>query len=98
MPKYAVIAVDYKNNHIDKLLVMKDLGDRLDGPRTLLTRAEVIAMLERGDEFTTFTNNAAGKWVRGASVRPFPVTTQYLKTAKDTTDKDNLENLPSIPK
>lgn len=94
---YYVSAVDYNsdNSHIAKLKVHAVGPDgKLKIPVTM-TRPEVVELIKKKKTFATMTVSN-GEWKLGAALEIIPVTTDYLKTKRDTSTRDNLENLPSI--
>lgn len=97
---YYVSAVEYNsdNTHIAKLRVHElDSNKNIKNPVDV-TRPKVIELIGKGKTFATMTKGADNKWHVGAKLEVFQVTTDYLKTKKDTSAKDNLENLPIIKK
>jgi hypothetical protein len=97
---YYVSAVEYNSDstHISKLRVHPVKSDgSFDLPGTELTRPKVVELIKQGKTFRTITRQAdPTKWSSGALLEIIPVETEYLKTKKDSTTKDNLENLPKI--
>lgn len=53
-------------------------------------------MINKNKTFSTMTKGADDKWRAGAKLEVIAVTTDYLKTKKDNSTRDNLENFPSI--
>lgn len=95
---YYISATDYNSDgtHIAKLRVHEVGTDgKLKNP-VLLTRPQVIELIKNKKSISTMTKGSDGKWKSGAKIEIIAVTTDYLKTKKDTSTKDNLENLPSI--
>lgn len=95
---YYVSATEYNSDgtHIAKLRV-HELGPdgKLKAP-VELTRPQVIELINKKKTFSTMTKGSDGSWKAGAKLEVIAVTTDYLKTKKDTSTRDNLENLPSI--
>lgn len=97
MAEYGIVAVKFNsaNTHVDKFrcrpIDAGNLGNQID-----LTRVDVVSSIKNKNTFVTITQGSNGKWVRGAPVEIFPVTTEFLKTVKDNSLKDNLDNLPSF--
>lgn len=95
---YYVSAIEYNsdNTHISKLRV-HELGTdgKLKAP-VELTRPQVIELINKKKTFSTMTKGADGKWKAGAKLEVIQVTTDYLKTKRDSSTRDNLENLPPI--
>lgn len=61
-----------------------------------MTRPQAVEKIKQGSKFTTIVQKADKTWDRGAPLEIIPVETDYLKTKKDTTARDNLENLPTF--
>lgn len=94
---YYVSAVEYNSDesHISKLRVHELGSDGKLKPSVIMTRPQVVELMKKKKTFSTMTL-VAGKWKLGAPLEVIPVTTDYLKTKKDSTTRDNLENLPPI--
>lgn len=94
---YYVSAVKYNSDdtHIATLRVHEMGINGLKNPVNL-TRPQVIELINKRKTFCTMTKAADGKWKEGAKLEVVQVTTDYLKTKKDSSTKDNLENLPLI--
>jgi len=99
MPKfdYYVSAVKYNsdNTHIATLRVHEMGTDGLK-KAVEMTRPQVIDLINKKKTFSTMTKGADSNWKAGAKLEIVQVTTDYLKTKKDSSTKDNLENLPLI--
>lgn len=95
---YYVSAVEYNSDetHISKLRVHEIGADGNLKAAVEMTRPKVIELINKMKSFSTMTKGADGKWHAGAKLEVIQVTTDYLKTKKDSSSKDNLENLPSI--
>lgn len=95
---YYVSATDYNSDgtHIAKLRV-HEVGTtgKLKAP-VEMTRPQVIELINKKKTFSTMTMGTDGKWKPGAKLEVIAVTTDYLKTKKDASTRDNLESLPSI--
>ncbi|CRM12074.1 hypothetical protein [Pseudomonas sp. 24 R 17] len=99
-PDYYVSAVEYNsdNTHIAKLrvhTVIKEGGKFIESKFEDLTRPQVIELIGKKKIFSTVIK-ANGNWKLGATLEIISVTTDYLKTKKDSSTKDNLESLPTI--
>ncbi|MDD2067823.1 DUF3892 domain-containing protein [Pseudomonas putida] len=94
---YYVSAVEYNSDdsHIAKLRVHEVGSDGKFKPSVIMTRPQVVELIKKNKTFSTMTK-VGGEWKGGAALQVIPVTTDYLKTKKDSTTRDNLENLPSI--
>lgn len=97
---YYVSAVEYNsdNTHIAKLRVHEATASGVKNAYVEMTRPQVVDLIAKKKTFATMTKGADGNWKLGAKLEVIPVTTDYLKTKKDTSTKDNLENLPLITK
>ncbi|MEQ7866618.1 DUF3892 domain-containing protein [Xanthomonas sp. WHRI 8393] len=98
---YYVSAISYNSDetHIAKLRIHKII----DGTSKFIplefedvTRPKVIELIEKGSRFSTIIKKSDGGWSIGAPLEIVPVTTKYVKTRRDESTKDNLENLPSF--
>ena len=95
---YYVSATDYNSDgtHIAKLRVHEfGAAGKLKDP-VEMTRPQVIELINKKKTFSTMTKGSDGNWKAGAKLEVISVTTDYLKTKKDASTRDNLENLPSI--
>ncbi|GEM_PF-544816 len=100
-PDFYVSAVKYNSDssHIAKLRVhaVDHITGRFKSDTYRdLTRPEVIEMIEGKKTFITIVKKADGSWGRGANLEITSVKTDYLKTVRDQSTKDNLENLPTF--
>ncbi len=101
MPQYDyyVSAVEYNSDdtHIAKLRVhlVKD-GGKFGLTGELMTRPQIVELIGKKKTFCTIFQKTDKSWGEGAKLEVIPVTTNYLKTKKDTSERDNLENLPRI--
>lgn len=95
---YYISAVEYNsdNTHISKLRVHEVGVDGKLKASVELTRPQVVQLIGKKKTFSTMTKGSDGKWKTGAKLEVIAVTTDYLKTEKDSSTRDNLENLPSI--
>ncbi|MGX1175492.1 DUF3892 domain-containing protein [Pseudomonas sp. R151218B TE3479] len=94
---YYVSAIEYNsdNTHIAKLRVHEVGSDGKLKPSVELTRPQVIELINKKKTFSTMTK-VGNEWKAGAKLEIIQVTTDYLKTKKDSSTRDNLENLPLI--
>lgn len=101
---YYVTEVQYDkdNTHIQKLKVHKRY-QKPDGEwlwdinnPVIMSRAELIKLIESGKTVGTKYKNREGKYETGAQVKPYEVTREFLRTVDDDTTRDNLENLPTF--
>ncbi|WP_423761108.1 DUF3892 domain-containing protein [Burkholderia sp. NLJ2] len=95
---YYVSAVEYNsdNSHISKLRVHEVGSDGKFKASVEMTRPQVIELINKKKTFSTMTRGTDGNWKAGAKLEIIPVTTDYLKTERDSSTRDNLENLPLI--
>lgn len=96
---YYVSAIDYNadGTHIAKLKVYPvDHSTGKFKKHEVMTRPEVIGLLNSGKTVRTMTMNADKTWKGGADLKVIPVTTEFLTTKKDNSLSDNLEKLPAI--
>ncbi|MDP4074187.1 DUF3892 domain-containing protein [Acidovorax sp. A1169] len=96
---YYVSAVSYNKDstHIAKLRIHPidaEGGWKLTGEE--VTRPHVVSLIEKKKTFASITQGKDKKWYTGAQLEVIQVATDYLKTVKDTSAKDNLENLPQF--
>ncbi|MCL8300881.1 DUF3892 domain-containing protein [Pseudomonas mosselii] len=95
---YYVSAVEYNSDdsHIAKLEVWPFGDAKQLKTSKIMSRPEVIELIKKNKTFATMTKNRNGQWQHGSILEVIPVTTDYLKTKKDSSTRDNLENLPKI--
>lgn len=83
------------NTHIDKLIYrIHDPAKNVMGVEKEMTRANAVKLLEQGKTFISITEDANGRFHKGAMVSVFPVSVKFLKTAADNKESDNLDHLP----
>ncbi len=98
---YYVTKVSYNSDetHIQKLKVHEISSDGktwYPGRPIEMTRPQVVEKIKAGSKFTTVVQKADQSWVGGSQLEIIPVETEYLKTKKDKSTRDNLENLPTF--
>ncbi len=96
---YVITAVRFnsKHTHIDKVRACKDSGDSLEATKEYERQAIVKAINESGISFITAFKSNDGKWKKGEDVFVINIDgINYIKTKKDHTKKDNLDNLPEF--
>ena len=96
---YAITAVRYDSNHtfITYCHVRADNGDALQSIPEVLSRQTVIQNIKRSTTYVTAVLDANNKWQKGAEVGVININgIDYLRTDKNRTPKDNLENLPEF--
>ncbi|WP_428069743.1 DUF3892 domain-containing protein [Chryseobacterium gambrini] len=80
------------NGNILRVLIHIDKGDTVS-KGYVKTENEVIDLLKKGYKIETIIWDYP-KWQRGANVHYVSVnSTEYLRTNRNETDKDNLDNL-----
>ena len=95
---YGISAVKYnsKGIHIEQVKIHVDNGDSI-GAANVWTREKVISELENKYSFVTIVMNSKGNWDKGKNVEIIKVNgTKYIRTDKNNTASDNLENLPKF--
>ncbi len=95
---YCISHVRYNSSktHIEQVKVREDLGDSLGEPSTW-ERADVLDSLRNNESFCTITEDTNNNWIQGAKVKIVTINgTDYIKTEKDSTEKDNLGKLPKF--
>jgi len=92
---YGISAVRYDGEtRIDQVRVHKNSKGIMDNSE-IWPRRDVIAALKMNFELITLIDNDQGQWVMGSKVVIDDVGgTDYIKTVKDGTTRDNLDNLP----
>lgn len=85
-----------KHTHIDKVRARKDNGESLETPQEY-ARQTVVKAINDGTTFVTAFKTNDGKWTKGEDVFVIQINgTDYIKTKRDNTAKDNLDNLPEF--
>lgn len=96
---FAITGVRYDASHsvINNCHVRKYHDSLLDPPETL-SRQTIINSIKAGKTYVTAIKSVlSGKWEIGADVGIVNIERiDYLRTDKNQTSKDNLENLPEI--
>jgi hypothetical protein len=92
---FLVVAVRYSpcGSHIESVQIVEDLGNST-GAVQVVTRHAVVDAIRKGTTFCSATKGTDGKWKKGAAVDEYPVTTHFIKTVADKTERDNLDHLP----
>jgi hypothetical protein len=95
---YYVSHVRYNSDdtHIQKLKVFEvNASGNFDQNQPIeMSRPEAVEKVKAGSKFTTITPSTGTTWLKGAQLEIISVETEYLKTKKDRSTRDNLENLP----
>jgi len=92
---YWISEVCYKNNHIDSVRIYKD-SDIVYGLEEIWTVKSVIDTINNGYNVSTMINKN-GRWFAGANVEVVNLYgTNYIRTDRDASAEDNLENLPKF--
>ena len=93
---YCIAAVRFndRHTHIDRVKGWID-GDTSLGAAFEFTRQQVIEQIDNRRTFVTIFKNTDGNWNKGAEVFVITIgSTSFIKTKRDQTAKDNLDNLP----
>ena len=97
MVDYGISAVRYDSAraYIAKVRVHPYSGG-LVGVGAEWARSDVVAAIERRKSFETLLRGVSG-WRKGQDVQIIVVNgVKYLRTDKNSTPRDNLENLPEL--
>ncbi len=95
---YGISAVRFngKGIYIDQVRVHKDKGNAI-GDAEVWSREQVVSALESNYTFITILNGNQGIWDEGQEVNIIRVNgNKYIRTDKDLTPSDNLDNLPNV--
>jgi hypothetical protein len=95
---YCITAVRFneKRTHIERAKRRLDKGESLGEP-SIVTRETVIADLRSGTTYVTAFRGSNNKWDGGQTLFITDVNgVEYIKTSKDNSTKDNLEELPEF--
>jgi hypothetical protein len=95
---YVITEVKFneKHTHIDKVRAREDNGDTLGSPQEY-ARQDVVKAINNGSTYVTAFKSNDGKWTKGEDVFVIKINgTDYIKTKRDDTAKDNLDNLPEF--
>ncbi len=92
---YCISEVRYNKDetHIVEVVVHIDKGDTISSA-SKWEREDVVSAIENGKTFVTIKKDANGKWKKGQDVHVIIVNDEkYIRTDKNSTASDNLENL-----
>jgi hypothetical protein len=95
---YCISAVRFnsRHTHIDRVRIYPDDGEKL-GTSSEASRPDVISAIRDGKTFVTIFKNTKGTWDKGQSVFIVKIAgDEYIKTVRDNTTVDNLDNLPEF--
>ena len=95
---YFISAVRYDDDHekIIKVRRHKNINNSV-GEGSECTRSSVVSDLQSGITYSTITKNSNGNWDIGADIHIVYVNSvAYIRTDRNNTPKDNLENLPEF--
>ena len=95
---YGISAVRFNGEgiYIDQVRVHKDKGNAM-GDAEVWSREQVVSALESNYTFMTILNCNQGIWSEGQEVSIVQVNgNKYIRTDKDQTPSDNLDNLPNV--
>ena len=96
MTDFCITAVRYnqERSHIEFVRVKEEKPGEI-GPNRTVPRAFVADLIRLGKvTFQTRTKTPEGKWKTGAQVHL--IDDIYLTTNKNSSERDNLENLPEF--
>ena len=98
--KNVIVAVSFQDKeekkHILKVERKKDLGETLSSS-DILTRNEVIMLIESGERFITAYKTSEGKWKTGEDVHVIHFNYgKFIRTDNNSKSEDNLGNLPEF--
>lgn len=92
---YWISEVCYKDNHIHSVRIYRD-SDLAYGLDETWTVKEVIAKINNGYNISTIILKD-NRWVAGARIEVVNLgDTSYIRTDRDASAEDNLENLPKF--
>lgn len=92
---YWISEVCYKDNHIESVRIYKD-NEVVYGLEETWTVTSVIDTINEGNNISTMIKKN-GRWCAGAKVEVVDLKgTNYIRTDRDSSAKDNLENLPKF--
>ena len=95
---YVITEVKFnaKHTHIDKVRAREDNGETLESAQEY-ARQDVVKAINKGTTFVTAFKNNDGKWNKGEDVFVIEINgADYIKTKRDNTANDNLDNLPEF--
>jgi Protein of unknown function (DUF3892) len=85
-----------RHTHIDKVRAHEDNGETLGSAREQ-ARLDVVKAINNGTTFVTAFRSNDAKWQKGEDVFVIGINgADYIKTKRDNTAKDNLDNLPEF--
>lgn len=94
---FYVVGVSYNSDdsHIKDLKLRASSGtSSIASKDEVKSRPEVIKMMKAGKKFMSATAKDGKSWTPGAALQIVPVTTEYVKTVADKSERDNLDHLP----
>jgi hypothetical protein len=95
---YLISAVRYNSDHsyIEQVKAFQDLDASL-GQEKIYKRETVVNSINLGKTFCTIYKNSENYWQEGQKVFVIKINgVNYIKTADNGTEADNLENLPEF--
>ena len=85
-----------EHTHIVKVLCHNDLGDKIR-KNFEEERKSVIKNISSGYAYCTIFKGNDSNWKKGQDVHKISIKgNEYIRTDKNQTEKDNLENLPEF--
>ena len=95
---YCIFSVRFNTSrtHIDRVRAYPDNGDSF-GSAIEFSRAGVVSEVKGGTTFVTTFKGTDGKYKLGNTVFITIINeTEYIKSVRDNTPVDNLDNLPEF--
>ena len=96
---YGISAVRFnaEGTHIDSVKVHVDYGDGVFGAGEEWARTKVVSAIDDDEKTFVTILKKDGNWSKGQEVHTITVNgVKYIRTDKDKTAKDNLDNLPEF--
>lgn len=97
---YLITGVRYDKDqtYIDYVKVREDKGEKAGSEDIIYKRETIVKAIDDGETFiTSYFDKEKNGWKRGAIVSIIEIDKiKYLRSDKNKTKKDNLENLPEI--
>lgn len=92
----SAVRYDVNHKHIVSVMAHPDNGDTI-GTGEVQSRQKVIANIKLGLTYVTIIRSNDGKWKLGQPVKIVKINgVEYIKTDSNSTERDNLENLPEF--
>jgi hypothetical protein len=92
----SAVRFNARHTHIDTVKAMPDNGETF-GPVAIVSRQDVARQVKQDTTFVTIFKDAAGNWAKGQQVYIVVIHgSEFIKTVRDATPVDNLDNLPEF--